>query len=77
MVNPEPEESVLERLSPSALRSRLGGRPAEATTDRARVVAAAFDPTGGRSLVGPLLVGALLALGAEGWVSRRGAGGRA
>lgn len=77
VVNPEPEESVLERLSPSELRSRLGARDVEVTTNRDRLAAAAFDPTGGRSLVTPLLVAALLALGAEGWMSRRGAGGRA
>lgn len=77
VVNPEPEESVLDRLSPSALRSRLAGRAVETTTNRDRVAAAAFDPSGGRSLVTPLLLGALLALAAEGWVSRRGAGGHA
>ena len=77
VVDPEPEESVLQRLSPATLRSRLGARRAEVTTDRDRLAATAFDPAGGRSLASPLLAAALLVLVAEGWVSRRGGGGRA
>ena len=77
VVDPEPEESVLQRLSPAILRARLGARRAEVTNDRARLVSAAFDPAAGRSLASPLLAAALLVLVAEGWVSRRGGGGRA
>ena len=72
VVNPEPEESVLDRLQPSALRSRLGARDAEVHTSRDAFVAAAFDPAAGRSLLPPLLVAALATLVAEGWASRRG-----
>ncbi|HEX5580404.1 MAG TPA: hypothetical protein VFX39_02435, partial [Gemmatimonadaceae bacterium] len=74
VVNPEPEESVLDRLSPSELRTRLGARDARVLTDRAGLAAAAFDPSAGRSLVSPVLAAALLVLVAEGWVSRRGGG---
>lgn len=77
VVNPEPEESVLQRLSPAVLRARLGTRDAGATTDPDAFRRSAFDPSAGRSLVTPLLAAALLALAAEGWLSRRGAGGRA
>ncbi|HEY0969982.1 MAG TPA: BatA domain-containing protein [Gemmatimonadales bacterium] len=76
VVNPEPEESVLERLSPSELRTRLGARDARVLTDRGELAAAAFDPAAGRSLVSPFLAAALLVLVAEGWASRRGGGGR-
>ncbi len=76
VVNPEPEESVLDRLSPSELRTRLGARDARVVSDRDELVAAAFDPAAGRSLVSPFLAAALLVLVAEGWVSRRGGRGR-
>jgi hypothetical protein len=72
VVNPEPEESVLDRLQPSALRARLGARDAEVHGSRDAFVAAAFDPAAGRSLLPPLLVAALATLVAEGWASRRG-----
>ncbi len=74
VVNPEPEESVLQRLSPSTLRSRLGSRDAQVTTNLDAFRRSAFDPSAGRSLVTPLLALALLVLGAEGWMSRRGSG---
>ncbi len=74
VVNPEPEESVLQRLSPATLRSRLGSRDAQVTTNPDVFRRSAFDPSAGRSLVTPLLGFALLVLGAEGWVSRRGSG---
>ncbi|HEX6629816.1 MAG TPA: hypothetical protein VF048_01945, partial [Gemmatimonadaceae bacterium] len=76
VVNPEPEESVLDRLSPSVLRSRLGVRDARVHASRDAFAAAAFDPGAGRSLLAPLLVGALAVLAMEGWVARRGAAGR-
>ena len=74
VVNPEPEESVLDRLQPSALRARLGARDAEVHTSRDPFVAAAFDPAAGRSLLPPLILAALATLVAEGWASRRGGG---
>jgi hypothetical protein len=76
VVNPEPDESVLDRLDPSALRSRLGARDADVHASRDRFVAAAFDPAAGRSLLPMLLVAALGVLVAEGWASRRGTGAR-
>lgn len=76
VVNPEPEESVLQRLSPAMLRSRLGARDAQVTSSPDAFRRAAFDPSAGRSLVTPLLAAALLVLVTEGWMSRRGAGGR-
>ncbi len=77
VVNPEPEESVLQRLSPATLRSRLGSRDAQVYTNLDAFRRSAFDPSAGRSLVTPLLGFALLVLGAEGWASRRGSGRRA
>ncbi|HEU4631872.1 MAG TPA: BatA domain-containing protein [Gemmatimonadaceae bacterium] len=76
VVNPEPEESVLDRLSPSVLRSRLGVRDAQVHASRDAFAAAAFDPAAGRSLLAPLLAGALLVMAMEGWTARRGAAGR-
>lgn len=75
VVNPEPEESVLQRLSSSTLRSRLGGRNSTVTSDPDTFLRAAFDPAAGRSLAIPLLAATLAALVAEGWLSRRGGGG--
>jgi len=74
VVNPEPEESELQRLSPATLRSRVGGRNTTVTSTPETFIRAAFDPTAGRSLIAPLLAGALVALVAEGWLSRRGGG---
>jgi len=67
---------VLDRLSPSALRSRIGARDVEVHASRDRFVQAAFDPAAGRSLLPPLLALALATLAAEGWAGRRGSAGR-
>ncbi|HEX3158876.1 MAG TPA: VWA domain-containing protein [Gemmatimonadaceae bacterium] len=74
VVNPEPDESVLERLSPSQLRERLGASDVRVATAAPRFVASAFDAAGGRALATPLLAGALLLLVAESLVTRRGQG---
>lgn len=74
VVNPEPEESELQRLSSATLRSRLGGRGTTVASTPDALLRAAFDPTAGRSLIAPLLAAALVALAAEGWLSRRGGG---
>ncbi len=76
VVNPSPEESVLDRSSPAVLRAHLGARAATVHASRDAFVAAAFDPGAGRSLLPPLLAAALLAVAAEGWVGRRGGAGR-
>jgi len=74
VVNPEPDESVLERLSPPQLRERLGTSDVRVATAAPRFVASAFDAAGGRALATPLLAGALLLLVAESLVTRRGQG---
>lgn len=76
VVNPEPEESVLDRLSPAALRGALGTRAAQVVASRDAFAAAAFAPGAGRSLLPPLVLAALAVLVVEGWAGRRGAGRR-
>jgi hypothetical protein len=73
-VNPEPGESILERLSADELRTRLRARRTVVAATPETWAREAFRSAALRPLVGPLLVIALLALAAEGFVA--GAGGR-
>jgi hypothetical protein len=73
VVNSEPEESSLARLSTPALRDRFDGRDVEVLADRDRWVRDAFDAASGRPLVTPLLLLALGALVVEA-ILARGAG---
>lgn len=77
VVNPPPQESLLQRFSARELASRLfRGRATAATTDAA-VVHAAYAAGGRRSLVPALLAAALLLVLVEAWLTggwRRRAG---
>ena len=73
VVNPEPEESALERLSVEELRSRLRARRTVVAATPASWASEAFRSAARRPLVAPLLLLALLALAAEGLAA--GAGG--
>ncbi|HEX5830176.1 MAG TPA: hypothetical protein VFY16_04285, partial [Gemmatimonadaceae bacterium] len=57
--------------SPSELRARVGGRGADVLSATPRFAAAVYERAAGRSLVVPLLAGALLLLGAESLATRR------
>jgi aerotolerance regulator-like protein/VWA domain-containing protein len=72
-VNPEPEESALERLSVDELRARLRARRTVVAATPATWASDAFRSAARRPLVTPLLMLALLALAAEGLAA--GAGG--
>jgi aerotolerance regulator-like protein len=72
-VNPEPEESALERLSADELRTRLRARRTVVAATPATWASDAFRSAARRPLVTPLLMLALLALAAEGLAA--GAGG--
>jgi hypothetical protein len=73
VVNAEPDESVLERLTASELRARLRARRTVVAASAAAWTSEAFRSAARRSLAAPLLVIALLVLAAEGLVA--GAGG--
>jgi hypothetical protein len=60
VVNPEREESRLDRLSGPELKARLRGRDAFVTSDPSALARSAFDPSAQRPLQAVLL---LLALG--------------
>jgi aerotolerance regulator-like protein len=72
-VNPEPEESALERLSADELRTRLRAQQTVVAATPATWVSEAFRSAARRPLAAPLLMLALLALAAEGLAA--GAGG--
>ncbi len=79
VVDPAPEESILERLPTSELAARLGAREVHVTSEAAQLRERVFAASPRRSLVAVLLVGALIALVAESLVAagtrqRRGAG---
>jgi hypothetical protein len=71
VVNPEPPESDLRRLSASDLRARFRGARAAVTDDPATWRRTLFDTGSQRPLQIPLIVLALLALAAETYVVRR------
>jgi hypothetical protein len=60
VVNPEREESRLDRLSAPELKARLRGRNVDVTSDPSELARSAFDPSAQRPLQAVLL---LLALG--------------
>jgi hypothetical protein len=72
-VNPEPGESMLERLSPDELRTRLRARRTVVAATPATWATEAFRSAARRPLAAPLLMLALVTLAAEGLVA--GAGG--
>jgi hypothetical protein len=72
-VNPEPEESALERLSADELRTRLRAQRTVVAATPATWASEAFRSAARRPLAAPLLMLALLALAAEGLAA--GAGG--
>jgi hypothetical protein len=72
-LNPEPAESVLDRLSPDELRSRFRARHTAVAETPAAWANDVFGSAARRPLTAPLLVLALLALAMEGLVA--GAGG--
>ncbi|MEJ7811654.1 MAG: BatA domain-containing protein [Gemmatimonadaceae bacterium] len=65
VVNPEPEESALDRLSPTALAALLRGRDVRVLADTAALSAAVFASAPRRPVVLPLLVIALATLVTE------------
>ncbi len=71
VVAPESAESVLDRVSAAAIAARFGGRDASGVDDAARLTAAAWSDTSPRPILAGLVLGALLLLAAETWVSRR------
>jgi hypothetical protein len=71
VVNPEREESRIDRLSRTELKSRLRARDVVVTADPAELVAHAFDPSAQRPLQAVLLLLALACLVAEMIVVRR------
>ena len=75
VVNGEPEESSLARLSSGALRSRFQGRDVSVTSDAGAWAGDAYTGSSRRPLSAPLLLAALAVLVAEAMISR-GVGGR-
>jgi len=71
VVAPEPGESVLDRASASALAARFTGRGAVGVTDPARAAERAWSDKSPRPIIIGLLIGVLLLLAAETYVSRR------
>jgi hypothetical protein len=71
VVNPELQESVLDRLAGPALEARLRGRDVLVTADQGELVSAAFDQSARRPLQALLLFLALAALVAEMIIVRR------
>ena len=65
VVNPEPEESRLERLRNAELRDRVATSGVRVVDDRAEWARLAFTGSARRSLLGPLLIVILLVLAAE------------
>jgi hypothetical protein len=71
VVNPELEESLLDRLAGPELESRLRGTDVVVTADQGQLVSAAFDQSARRPLQALLLFLALAALVAEMIIVRR------
>ena len=70
VVNPETEETVLDRLPLAQLRERVMGARTRGSADAAQWRAALFDTSGGRPLAAPLLALALALLAAEAALTR-------
>ena len=70
VVNPETEETVLDRLPLAQLRERVKGARTRASADAAQWRAGLFDTSGGRPLAAPLLALALALLAAEAALTR-------
>ncbi len=71
VVAPESAESVLDRMPAAAIAARFAARGASGVDDPARLADRAWSDTSPRPLIAGLIVGALLLLAAETWVSRR------
>ncbi len=71
VVAAESAESVLDRLRASAIAARFDGRNAEGVDRAAQLTARAWSGNSPRPILAGLLLGALLLLAAESWVSRR------
>jgi hypothetical protein len=65
VVNPEPSESVLDRMSARELAGHIRARQVLAAADRAQFSSLSFRSAGRRSIAEPLLVLALGLLGLE------------
>jgi hypothetical protein len=74
VVNPEPAESDLRRLSPQALASRIRATSVRSGEDSAAVRAHVFTSAPRRPLVLPLLLLAVVALIAESTLTARSRG---
>jgi len=71
VVAPEASESVLDRASASALAARFTGRGAVGVSDPSRAADRAWSDKSPRPIIVGLLLGVLLLLAAETYVSRR------
>ena len=71
VVAPESAESVLDRVPATAIAARFSASGASGVDDPTRLADRAWSDTSPRPLIAGLLVGALLLLAAETWVSRR------
>lgn len=71
VVAPEGAESVLDRVSASSLAGRFAGRSVEGTSNPSQLASRAWSDTSPRPILAGLLLGALLLLAGETWVSRR------
>jgi hypothetical protein len=76
VVNPPVEESDVERWGTTVWQEAWVGRRAELVPAAGDVTRTVFDRAGGRSILWPLLLVALLALVAEAFVARGGLAGR-
>jgi hypothetical protein len=68
VVNPEPNESVLDRLAGADLARRVRARQVLTASDRSQLAALSFRSAARRSIAEPLLFGALALLVVEGLV---------
>ncbi len=75
VVDPEAEESRLERLDAGALRARVRGQQVTVAGDGAQAAGEVFGGGGRRPVGGVLLAAALAALAAEALIARRGGAG--
>lgn len=71
VVAPERGESVLDRVPASAIAARFGGRGASGLDEPGRLAAKAWSDMSPRPMLAGLLIGALLLLAAETYISRR------
>lgn len=71
VVAPEGAESVLDRVRATAIAARFDGGDAAGVDDVARLSARAWSGNSPRPILAGLLLGALMLLAAESWLSRR------